>query len=259
MRTIVDHPDLDPPRLVYADWLDEQGDPKLALLAEFIRVEIEYENSPHPSEQASALWDRRQELWKLAEGATLPPMPKWTRRTKKQPRVVYVYTRRGLPHSLECTLKQFARGGTVLEYAPITVVDLKDYRDLAADAQFAAAALARKELIRVRELSVRGPVGDDAFAALAANPHVSNLRKIGFSDLASFSDASAEALASAASRFTSLRELSLSFENRHSPSSHACDVLLRAFDGVRQEVLINNHRLQLPWEELGIFDIYGGY
>ena len=38
MRTIVDNPDADLPRLVYADWLDERDDPRGA----YLRAESEW-------------------------------------------------------------------------------------------------------------------------------------------------------------------------------------------------------------------------
>src|SRR5687768_1094845 len=45
LRAIIDNPDDDAPRLVYADWLDEHGDPDLA---EFIRLQIEIEALRRP-------------------------------------------------------------------------------------------------------------------------------------------------------------------------------------------------------------------
>jgi uncharacterized protein (TIGR02996 family) len=39
LRAIIDHADEDGPRLVYADWLDERGDPR----GEFIRLQCELE------------------------------------------------------------------------------------------------------------------------------------------------------------------------------------------------------------------------
>jgi len=258
IRTIVDNPCADLPRLVYADWLDEQGDPKLAILAEYIRLEVEWHPLKSDSEQCRNLGRRREELFKLAGGSIRPPLPTWARKNSRR---VTLLTARGLPHSLECTLKQFARGGTVLEYAPIVEVRLGDThyldgRDLPADAPFAAAALARKELIRVRDLSVYGPLGDDAFAALAANPNVSNIRKLELHDLTTLSEASAAALASAALRLAKLRELSLSFEYpyRYYPD-HARDTLLDAFD-YPCDLSINNSRVTRSFEELGI-DYYG--
>jgi uncharacterized protein (TIGR02996 family) len=61
LRAICDSPDDDAPRLVYADWLDENGDPRQA---EFIRVQIalagvpEFERATHPG------FARVQELWR---------------------------------------------------------------------------------------------------------------------------------------------------------------------------------------------------
>ena len=39
LRAICDNPEDDAPRLVYADWLDENGDP---LQAEFIRLQLQH-------------------------------------------------------------------------------------------------------------------------------------------------------------------------------------------------------------------------
>jgi uncharacterized protein (TIGR02996 family) len=39
LHDIIEHPEDDTPRLVYADWLEEQGDPMGAVRAEFIRVQ----------------------------------------------------------------------------------------------------------------------------------------------------------------------------------------------------------------------------
>src|SRR5947208_16258633 len=41
-RAVLESPDDDGPRLVYADWLDEQGDPR----GEFIRTQVESEHCP---------------------------------------------------------------------------------------------------------------------------------------------------------------------------------------------------------------------
>jgi uncharacterized protein (TIGR02996 family) len=55
-REIVEHPDDDTPRLVYADWLDDQGD---ADRAEFIRLQIHLARQPRN--------DPRREGWKTRE------------------------------------------------------------------------------------------------------------------------------------------------------------------------------------------------
>lgn len=51
LRTILDDPDEDAPRLVYADWCDENGEPELA---EFIRVQVELAGLERVLEEKSA-------------------------------------------------------------------------------------------------------------------------------------------------------------------------------------------------------------
>jgi uncharacterized protein (TIGR02996 family) len=54
LRTVLDHPNDDSPRLVYADWLEEQGDPR----GEFIRLQIEL-NRHGPMHPEYKGWMRR--------------------------------------------------------------------------------------------------------------------------------------------------------------------------------------------------------
>lgn len=62
LRTIRDMPDEDTPRLVYADYLEEEGN---SARAEFIRVQIERANMSNDDARRNALEDREHEL--LAE------------------------------------------------------------------------------------------------------------------------------------------------------------------------------------------------
>src|SRR5437879_720363 len=59
LADILEHPDDDTPRLVYADWLDEHGQ---AERAEFIRVQCELERMPEGNPTRLALEDRAAEL-----------------------------------------------------------------------------------------------------------------------------------------------------------------------------------------------------
>jgi uncharacterized protein (TIGR02996 family) len=59
LRAIIDRPDDDTPRLVYADWLDENGDPARA---EFIRVQCELGDLPEDDPRRPKLEDREHEL-----------------------------------------------------------------------------------------------------------------------------------------------------------------------------------------------------
>jgi uncharacterized protein (TIGR02996 family) len=60
LRSICANPDDDAPRLIYADWLDEHGDP---LQAEFIRLQIEFARCSEPSRR-KLLAAREKELWR---------------------------------------------------------------------------------------------------------------------------------------------------------------------------------------------------
>ena len=52
LTAIIAHPDEDTPRLIFADWLDENGHPERA---EFVRVQIEMDRLPEkPRRRATA-------------------------------------------------------------------------------------------------------------------------------------------------------------------------------------------------------------
>jgi uncharacterized protein (TIGR02996 family) len=79
LAAIRDEPDNDTPRLVYSDWLEEQGD---AARAEFIRVQCRLERL-HPGDPSrTALEEREDELLARHEADWLAPLPEslfeWT-------------------------------------------------------------------------------------------------------------------------------------------------------------------------------------
>jgi len=59
-RTILDHPDDDTPRLIYADWLEDRGETERA---EFIRVQCELANRMRRKKRYGHLQKRSEELW----------------------------------------------------------------------------------------------------------------------------------------------------------------------------------------------------
>src|SRR4051795_7636039 len=59
LRAIIDNPDDDVPRLVYADYLDEHGDPERA---EFIRAQCAVERLPPSDPECDRLYDRSEDL-----------------------------------------------------------------------------------------------------------------------------------------------------------------------------------------------------
>jgi uncharacterized protein (TIGR02996 family) len=78
LREIIADPDNDAPRLIYADWLEELGDPR----AEFIRVQCELMRNSLPKKKRIALKNRESALlldhkWKWI-GALEPFADQWT-------------------------------------------------------------------------------------------------------------------------------------------------------------------------------------
>jgi uncharacterized protein (TIGR02996 family) len=64
LRAICENPDDDAPRLVYADWLDEHGDPEQA---EFIRLQLELSPVPvfaQAGKDADLRIERQLQLWR---------------------------------------------------------------------------------------------------------------------------------------------------------------------------------------------------
>src|SRR5947199_5771038 len=59
LRAILDAPDDELPRLIYADWLDERGDPDRA---EFIRLQVELARLPVRDPLRKPLTEREAEL-----------------------------------------------------------------------------------------------------------------------------------------------------------------------------------------------------
>jgi uncharacterized protein (TIGR02996 family) len=74
IRAIAASPDDDAPRLIYADYLDETGDPAKAARAEFIRVQIEKARLVPDSPRWTELWHRDTTLleWARQWRAELP-------------------------------------------------------------------------------------------------------------------------------------------------------------------------------------------
>jgi uncharacterized protein (TIGR02996 family) len=195
MRTIVDHPDADLPRLVYADWLDEQGDPQMAMLAEYIRLSIEQESLTLWSDPQDRIERRLQELEAAVSSPRCPPMPEWATRR--------VRLRRGLPVALWCSPRQFAEEGEVLELAPITQLNVVRADARGDNLPFLPAALGRPELIRVCKLRLSDDLNRDALAALCENPGIGKLEELVFGAFR-ITPQMAKCLAVAAPRFARL-------------------------------------------------------
>ena len=95
LQDILAHPDDDAPRLIYADWLDEQGESERA---EFIRVQIALARMDEDDERRVELEDRERELLAAHEATWEAPFRGFAGR---------VTFRRGLPDLIETQTATF--------------------------------------------------------------------------------------------------------------------------------------------------------
>ncbi len=193
LQAICENPDDDAPRLVYADWLDEQGRGEAA---EFIRAQIEITRVTRGSRRFANL--RRRALKLLAEHgrAWLQEVPKWARNRCE--------FRRGFVAHVACTALQFIRHGELLlRSAPVQ--SLKVRRGGGRIPQLAETP----SLSCITALGLYGNnINSQDVEALAASPH---LRRLTTLRLGSYLIGAEGARALAASPFlTNLTSLELS-------------------------------------------------
>jgi uncharacterized protein (TIGR02996 family) len=155
VEEIAAHPDDDAPRLVYADWLEERGDPQ----GQFIRVQCELARTAADSPRGRELHDQQCEL--LAAHRD-----EWVQGVS--PAIRWSTFRRGLLE--EVILDGTAlveKGGHPLRRAPI----LELGTCLESPEQVAALA-ARPEFRQLRKLRLGGsPLGDEGIRRLVQSPH----------------------------------------------------------------------------------------
>lgn len=147
LRAIRDTPADDTPRLVFADWLDDHGDPEWA---ELIRVQVELEpiHEELDNPRRRELADRETELLAVHADRWLGPVHDIA---AEYPAYGPVF-RRGLPESVSLSLDTFlARGGELFAACPT-----------------------------VREVCVYGVAGRGA--ELAACPHLAHVETLEIAD-----------------------------------------------------------------------------
>jgi uncharacterized protein (TIGR02996 family) len=168
LADILDHPEDDTPRLVYADWLDEHGGPAGARRAEFIRVQCalarldEYDPARAPLEKReSALLNKGRKEW-------AKDLPAWVLKDER-----YQF-RRGFVWHVESTAGRFMQSADKL--GRITPLESAFLRGVKPHLK----ALSRSpSLARLRRLQVMGEdLGAPLARALARSPHLTDLREL---------------------------------------------------------------------------------
>jgi uncharacterized protein (TIGR02996 family) len=163
LSAILEAPDDDAPRLVYADWLEEHGD---EARADFIRVQLELARVPDYEPGWIELRRREQALLAEHGQGWRQEVAGWAR-----PGAVF---RRGFVGEVWCTASELLKGGSGLfRRAPVRGITLRK----ASHEQ--VEDLARSPLLgRLRRLHLTSGCERDltALRGLLSSPHVGNLR-----------------------------------------------------------------------------------
>jgi uncharacterized protein (TIGR02996 family) len=116
-RAIMESPEDDAPRLVYADWLEEHGEPKRA---EFIRLQCELSSIIMGTQAAFARYAAIQKrCWALFRANQL----RWSREFGPMP-TLNIWYRRGMAAKVVCSVEYFlAHGSRLFDVAPIDEVE----------------------------------------------------------------------------------------------------------------------------------------
>jgi uncharacterized protein (TIGR02996 family) len=210
LRAIVEAPDDDGVRLVYADWLEEHGQPERA---EFIRLQIELAGLAEGSPRRAALQAREQALLRQHETAWVGPvlpllLPDSALRVRDRARPKWRF-RRGFIEEAALDASTwptdapvlFAREPIRAAWLPYTNDD--DHAMLAASPYLlrlrsldlapgffgedlalllGSPNLANVATLRLRPSEDNSHVGPEALAALAANAHLTRLRELDLGD-----------------------------------------------------------------------------
>jgi uncharacterized protein (TIGR02996 family) len=164
LTAVLERPDDDTLRLVYADWLQERGDPR----AEFIRVQIALASAAPDDPQVNTLQSYERDL--LAEHSQ-----NWCVLLGLEPEQCVF--RRGFVEAVEIHAGQFLKAPEkVLQAAPVRRVHFlhatNHIRELAGC----------HWLEKISTLDLSGnAIRDDGAAALAASPHLTNLATLNLS------------------------------------------------------------------------------
>jgi uncharacterized protein (TIGR02996 family) len=162
LDAILETPDDDAHRLVYADWLDDHGD---AERAEFIRAQVELARGVEDEPRRDSLRRRERELLLANELRWLGPLGSVLRRA------AFV---RGLVERVTVRADRLKEAVAHFRLAPIRHLILLDVKEMAE-----AAAL--PELRRITTLDLRGDdtsLTVDGLREIAGSPHLAGVTRL---------------------------------------------------------------------------------
>lgn len=161
LASICSSPFDDLPRLVFADWLDENGDPPRA---ELIRIQCQLAHPGDGTIDVTALHNRAMEMIHIHWDRWTARMPRWVRIDR------FRHTfERGFIGSFEMAGATFVRdGATIASLTPIENITLQNSTP---------RALASPTISRVGGLYVK-PISSSRLESLARQPDLSLLRSL---------------------------------------------------------------------------------
>jgi uncharacterized protein (TIGR02996 family) len=190
LADILAHPDDDAPRLIYADCLEENGDPERA---EFIRLQCKLEKMTEGDPCCPELEGREQELLTANEQAWAKPLRSMVKSWQ---------FRRGFIEWVQMTAARFLRhGGFLLRFAPVRSVSFLGEVGARLSKLASSPYLARLSELDMVKVGLSGEgtqvlassaylanltslylsgndIGDLGAAALASSPHLANLTRL---------------------------------------------------------------------------------
>src|SRR5262245_36299100 len=166
LQAIIDAPDDDTPRLIYADWLEDHGHPERSV---FIRVQCELAKEPDERRRPAGLLAKEQALLKEHEGAWVTPL------LRPFTGMVSHWTfRRGF---IEAVIVE-ARGLVLHADSLFRLTPIRDLGIYLARSRMGAVAslpyLARLSALRVNI----NALGDEGVAILASSPYLGGLTSL---------------------------------------------------------------------------------
>jgi uncharacterized protein (TIGR02996 family) len=165
-RAVLDSPEDDAPRLIYADWLDEHGRPERA---EFIRLQCAMDRLPAGTGRWKPLFDKAQRLereWRAV----------WTGPAQRH--VLGAELRRGFVDEVRLTIDQFTVAAEELvRLEPVRVWQFSAVALFASQPTFTRLA-ADPGLAAVRAVNTGKFLPDELVRGLATSRYLSNLRTL---------------------------------------------------------------------------------
>ncbi len=160
LRSIIETPGDDGPRLIYADWLDENGDPARA---EFIRVQCRLATADEDAPERRDLQRREYELLADHWGDWAAPLVG---------RVRHWRFRRGFVEQVKLEAGQFLKEPwRLLDFAPIQELEVRH-----PTPEEMRALLASKHIRRITRLNLdHAELGDAGASQLADSPNLARL------------------------------------------------------------------------------------